>query len=131
MEGKELMDLVGIVKAGFVIYAIALILNDSYLFKPVRGWWRQAAYRIIPSNHRHKFLLIWNETDDPVLEDEPAEGEPGFDEFRQQTHGYDFISCSMCCGVWIALILKFLWREPFWDMVSAYGISYFIATQER
>lgn len=47
-----------------------------------------------------------------------------------QSKEFDFISCAMCTGFWVAM-LTCLWDLGFWDTVAAYGVSYFLRTLER
>lgn len=42
----------------------------------------------------------------------------------------EFIECAMCVGVWVSALIC-LPHMGLWDTVCAYGISYFLKTQER
>lgn len=45
---------------------------------------------------------------------------------------YDFISCRMCVGFWVTLAMwPFMWNTNWYDLIAVYGLSYFLATQER
>lgn len=41
-----------------------------------------------------------------------------------------FIECRMCSGFWISLGVVVFAGEP-WQFLPVYGLSYFLATQER
>jgi uncharacterized membrane protein len=40
------------------------------------------------------------------------------------------IECRMCLGFWVSFLVCLLYSS-FYDIIVVYGISYFIATQER
>lgn len=104
------------VGAGFMVYGLVLILTKSELFHPVRKAFRRGVVRL----GWKKFYAVGPD-DEPLIEDANE---------HQEITGYDFISCAMCTGVWVAA-LTCLWQLGLWDTVGAYGLSYFLRTQER
>lgn len=101
---------------GFVVYALALLLNKSYVFKSFREWFRTKAVELKAENFYAK-----GPDGTPLIED-PNE--------QQEVEGYDFISCAMCTGLWIAGLVC-LKEKSLRSTLAAYGISYFLRTQER
>ena len=41
-----------------------------------------------------------------------------------------FVECRMCTGFWVSLGVVLIAGEP-WQFLPVYGLSYFLATQER
>lgn len=104
------------IKSGFITYALTLLLNASWIFKPFRKWFRKKAVEVGAESFYAK-----DANGDPVLEDNNG---------TQEVTGYDFISCAMCTGVWIAA-LTCLRKRGLRHTLAAYGVSYFLKTQER
>lgn len=102
--------------AGFAVYAFVLIVTTSEIFRGFRKWFRRSVVSLGLSK-----MYAVDAVGEPVIEDNNG---------TQEVTGYDFISCAMCTGVWIAA-LTCLWHMTLWDTVAAYGISYFLKTQER
>lgn len=101
---------------GFVVYALALLLNKSYALKPFREWFRTKAVEVGAENFYAK-----GPDGEPLIEDANE---------QQEVQGYDFISCAMCTGLWIAGLVC-LKEKSLRSTLAAYGISYFLRTQER
>lgn len=101
---------------GFAVYGIVLIVTMSELFKAPRRWFRM----LVVALGWEKFFA------------RDAEGKPilGDDSANQEVTGYDFITCAMCTGVWIAGITCLL-PMGLQYMLAAYGLSYFLRTLER
>lgn len=105
-----------VIIGGFVVYALVLILTQSELFHPVRKRFRRLMVRL-----GWKKFYARGPADEPLIEDANE---------HQEIKGYDFISCAMCTGVWVAA-LTCLYHMGLWDTLGAYGISYYLRTQER
>lgn len=105
-----------VIVAGFAVYAIVLIITMSELFAKPRRWFRMFAYR-----HDLSPFYAIDASGDPIFGDDAG---------NQEMTGYDFITCAMCTGVWVAALIC-LWDMSLRDTVAAYGISYFLKTQER
>lgn len=114
--------------AGFVVYAVTLIITTSHLAEGFRIGFRRLAWKLLMPEHRSLFVRKWYFKG--LKEWSLSEVDPD-DEGDDYIHsGFDFISCSMCVGVWVAALLC-LWHMSLWDTVAAYGFSYFLKTQER
>lgn len=102
--------------AGFMVYGIVLVVTTSELFKGPRRAFRE-------------LMVKWGWTKCYAKD---AEGKPIIEDNNgnQEIIGYDFISCAMCTGVWVAA-LTCLWQMGLRDTIAAYGVSYFLKTQER
>lgn len=102
----------------FIIYVITFLITISHAMAPFRKLARKALCKI-----GFNFAVLHFE--DLLIEDDVVP-----DGIADYVVGYDFISCRMCVGAWVALALS-LWTGDFVAMVVAYGASYFLATQER
>lgn len=64
---------------------------------------------------------------DPVL-DAFIRAFPGRDDLLEAV-AY-FLECRMCSGLWVSIGVVTFAGEP-WQILPVYGLSYFMATQER
>lgn len=104
--------------AGFAVYGVTLIITVSHIARPFRQGFRRIASQI---PYIQDYFTAKDPTGEVQIEDEPA---------HMEVTGYDFISCAMCVGWWVAFAMC-LWHMSLWDTLVAYGTSYFLRTLER
>lgn len=114
-----------ILKAAFIIYAMTLLFASSYIFLPVRRSIRSWLHDM-----EWDFFLKYVKEDGkaPTLFQEV----PG-QEYMEVVHGHDFISCRMCVGFWMMVLLYFVtWGWLSWhDAFFAYALAHFANKLER
>lgn len=107
-----------------VLYAVTFLVTSSRSMQLFRNLFRRAAFRVVKGTALHNsFVHVAHKH--PVLETDRRDEE----DVKEIGVGYDFISCRMCVGFWLSLLLLFVLPPLEWG--SAYALSYFLATQER
>lgn len=132
------MNPLDFIAACFTVYAATLLLASSQLAKPIRRMIRTLFAHGLPWRlARH--LVQWDDLsrDRPVGDLKETEGAPILDDeadfdLREERFikGYDMISCRMCVGVWMTILIAG-WYCPLAFLPAIYGASYFLHTQER
>lgn len=112
----------------FACYALTTLITKSYALKWLRIGFRAAAGRL-PLFIAQHFTLMF---DTDITARLPVLGEAHeLGDSDPPTDGFDFISCPMCVGFWVALAVVTLADNfSFLNWIGVYGLSYFIATQE-
>lgn len=108
-----------VLTAGLMVYAITFIITMSQIMLPVRKQIRDILDAVGEKNSK---TMVRRDAEGEVIITDPEDDDGG--------EGYDAISCRMCVGFWVTLIVC-LWTLSFTDTLAAYGFSYFLATQER
>lgn len=118
----------------FTGYALTLIIASSHIARPARRAFRWITGNLLPWGMA-KGMVQW----EPPLSESEEDQTPKIiledhDELdlmkERDIQGYDMISCRMCVGFWVCLLL-FGWTNPLHWVAAVYGASYFLATQEK
>jgi len=137
---------VNILTAIFSSYVICLVITKSHLFLPARKLFRRIMWR---TPLRHTFVrYIWTACCDPAWGGESKDGDAGVHKITQHellieddeapdeitggvVRGFCFISCRLCVGFYVSMVVAWLLHVPVEQWFMVYGASYAIATQER
>lgn len=116
-----------ILKLSLVLYGLTFLAASSAIFRPIRDCLR-VVFSVMPNFISEKLVRRYNgivlfETDHDFKKLD-RNGDP-------VGQGYDFVSCRMCVGFWIALATIPFTGLSAADTFIAYAASYFLATQER
>lgn len=119
------------------VYAVTIVLTASHIMKGFRRIFRRMAYDILPWCIA-KHLTQWENFNVRAEGQEPEQHRAVILEDREDLdlsterliHGYDFISCRLCAGLWMTPALC-AWNSPPAYLLAIFGASYFLATQER
>lgn len=103
------------------VYAATLVVTKSELF-----FWARRRARMILSLIPVYFLVRRDKSGEVILVDEDNMTP---DELYEST-GYDSVSCRMCVGFWVTVVFC-AFQLPIYLWLPVYGLSYFLATQER
>lgn len=106
------------------LYAATFLLATSRVLQIVRNTFRKVAFRLFKGTEYHN-SFVHVVKGKVVLENDVRDE----DDVKEIGVGYDFISCRMCVGFWLSLPLLIVLTPLQW--FSAYGLAYFLATQER
>lgn len=112
-----------------VLYAATLLVTSARVFQAPRNLFRRVAFQVFKGTEFHNsfvHVVPGARGTRVVLENDKRDEE----DVREEGVGYDFISCRMCVGVWLTIPLLVYVLSPL-ESAAAYGLSYFLATQER
>lgn len=102
-------------------YILVIIVTLSEVMKPFRTAFRVAVDAILPYWAAKKFVVYDRDrfaiTKDPLAH--PYDGS-----------GYDFISCRLCVGFWVALFGAIALKLDPITAIAAYGLSHFATMME-
>lgn len=113
----------------FTSYILTLLIAKSHIFGFLRNSIR-IMIRMISNGNFAKLAVmhvpyeaegggtLWLLTDEQVAEHPEAEG-------------FDFISCRLCVGFWVTILVVRAFGMPLESGLLIYGASYFLSTQER
>jgi hypothetical protein len=121
---RPMKDFEEVIIYALVLYSATLILTSSRSMQMVRNTFRKGAFKIWKGTKLHNSFVhvVHNK---PVLENDVRDEE----DVKEIGVGYDFISCRMCVGFWLSLPLLLVLHPLYWG--AAYGLAYFLSTQER
>jgi hypothetical protein len=122
---QSVADVMTCIKFGLVIYGITFLITSSRIFQYPRNLFRSIIGDVTLKTSMRNSFVHRTRNGEPVLETDSRDEE----DVKEIGHGYDFISCRMCIGVWIMFPFMFI-ISPF-HAFAAYALSYFLATQER
>lgn len=106
------------------LYAATFVVTSARSMQLFRNSFRRLCFIVFKGTELHNsFVHVYKHG--PVLENDRRDEE----DVKEMGVGYDFISCRMCVGFWLSLLLLAVMDAPQWG--AAYGLSYFLATQER
>ena len=103
------------------VYAVTLIFTKSEVF-----FWARRRARMMLGLIPVTFLVRRFKDGETVLIDEDDLSPEEY----QNSVGYDAVSCRMCVGFWVTVVVCVA-SLPLSLWLPVYGLSYFLATQER
>lgn len=114
-------DLFHLIICSLTVYGLTLIFTQSEVF-----FWARRRARMIFGLIPVHFLVKRDKEGNVILIDED---DMTPDELYLSS-GYDAASCRMCVGLWVTLMVCAFY-VPAYLWLPVYGLSYFLATQER
>lgn len=91
----------------FIVYSVTLILTSSAILDPIRQWF------ILKTPWLYSPLAKLNK------------------EYIYPAGTKHFCECRMCMGTWITILISYLYSLNVLEYFIVFGVSYFLATQER
>lgn len=117
-----------LILAVLTCYGVTEIITMSYIAKGFRAGYREFVWEIAPdwiSYHAVRWFVDDEGEEKPILTDEAETTYDG-----REIKGYDQISCAICTGFWVALIVSISFRCEWW-FLAVYGGAVFLNRQER
>lgn len=115
---------------GLAVYIVTTVLTQSHVMAPVRWFFRDLAWEILPEK-MGKMTVKWFATEMgeeiPILEDEQEIDLT----LEREIRGFDAVSCNLCSGFWIALVVCICAQLPLNQWLAVYGTSFFLTKLER
>ncbi len=112
-------------------YGVTEIITVSYIAKWFREVYRDVVWEVMPrklGKHFVRWFVSESGEEEAILTDEAETTYDG-----REVKGYDMISCSLCVGFWISIVVAICalsYREALWPL-AVYGGSVVLNRQER
>jgi hypothetical protein len=115
-----------IVVLALAVYSVTAVVAISYVALPLRRGFRQL-FALTGWSALVRFGVLESGDEEPIIEDE-ADRTVAYATIR----GFDPISCRLCVGFWVSLIICLCGGHfSVFDVLAVYGLAYAIVTWEK